>query len=114
MNPRQLKKYALLTLLSVIPLSAAASITEYRIPATLSEFEAQWEILSGTTDGKWTWVDDSTPYAETQPVNKGESGATLVYGTPLELKCGEIYYIYANVCSADYNDEERFYITGVS
>lgn len=110
MNPRQLKKYAMLALLSVIPLSAAASITEYRIPATLTEFEAQWEILSGTTDGTWTWVDDSTPYAETQPVNKGESGATLVYGTPLELKGGEIYYIYANVCSADYNDEERFYI----
>lgn len=88
--------------------------TRYEIPVTQEEFETQWEIVAGDDEFTWEWVESSTPYAQISPSNSSGSGtvkgATLVYATPIEMKAGETYYLQGNVCSADYNDDERFYL----
>lgn len=107
---------ASLALAALAPAQSFANPVEYKIPATQAEFEAQWQIVAGTEEGTWEWVDDTTPYAQTPPFASstsdatGKTGATLVYKTPISMTAGDIYYINANVCSNDYNDDERFYI----
>ena len=107
---------ASLALAALAPAQSFANPVEYKIPATQAEFEAQWQIVAGTEEGTWEWVDAETPYAKTSPFASstsdatGKTGATLVYKTPISMTAGDIYYINANVCSNDYNDDERFYI----
>lgn len=113
---QNLQLLAALAITALAPLQSLANPVEYKIPATQAEFEQQWEVIPGTVDGTWTWVDDDVPYAYTVPfatsasASTGKVGATLVYAQPIEMKAGEVYYLQANVCSADYNDDTRFYI----
>lgn len=92
----------------------SAATLQMDIPASQAEFEATWEIVPGSTDATWTWVDHTVPYAKTPPVNSSTAGsaigATLVWSTPVEMKAGDTFYIQANVTSADFNDDERFQI----
>lgn len=95
-------------------LPATAAPVEYKIPATQEEFEAAWKVAAGTSTAEgtdsWTWVDGAIPYAKTTAVTEGEKGASLIYGTPMTLKAGDVVYLQANVSSEHYNDDEWFYI----
>lgn len=103
-----------LLLAAVTVPSSYAEKKSYEIPATKEEFQSQWAIIAGEDENNWEWVDAATPYAQVTPSNSVQEGtvkgATLVYSTPIEMTVGETYYMQANVCSADYNDDCRFYI----
>lgn len=117
------KLLAMMALAAAVGLPGHANPVEYQIPATQAEFEQQWETVPGTEDFAWEWVDDTTPYAQIQPTAsvsssrpdaqsaaEGKTGATLILAQGFEMKAGEIYYIYASACTADYNDDEYFSI----
>lgn len=91
-------------------LTATAAPVEYKIPATEAEFNSMWEVVPGAVDGTWTWVDFTTPYAQTPAVAEKTVGATLILAEPIEMKAGDIYYLQANVTSDAYADDEWFYI----
>lgn len=98
---------------------ANAAPVEYKIPASEAEFQSQWTTVEGTDGMTWEWVEGSegsTPYAQISPWassdanSKNGTGTTLVYATPISMKAGDVYILQAMVCSADYNDDERFYL----
>lgn len=107
-----LKKLQLFSVLSLGlgSLTALAAPVEYKIPASQSDFDAMWEVVPGDVDKTWEWVDFTTPHAMTPAVADGEKGATLIMSTPIEMKVGDIYNVQAYVTSANYNDDEWFYI----
>ena len=85
MNALSTLSVLLLSLSGVAVMSAAT--LQMDIPASQAEFEATWEIVPGSTDATWTWVDHTVPYAKTPPVNSSTAGsaigATLVWSTPV-------------------------------
>lgn len=114
MKQKGLKLFALFALSGFGSGVSQAAAIEYKIPATEAEFQTEWTIVSGTDGKTWTWVDGTTPYAQIPPCSSSQNnditGTTLVYATPISMKKGDKYIFQANVCSADYDDEERFYL----
>lgn len=72
---QNLQLLAALAITALAPLQSLANPVEYKIPATQAEFEQQWEVIPGTVDGTWTWVDDDVPYAYTEPFATNASGS---------------------------------------
>lgn len=115
MKKKGLQLFATLALLGAAGVTQPASATVYSIPATQDEFNSQWEVIPGTDAAKtWTWKSAYTPYAEITPANSvedgTETGATLLVKTPIHFAAGKKYALSANVSSASWSDDERFYI----
>ncbi len=115
MKKKGLQLFATLALLGAAGVTQPASATDYKIPATQDEFNTQWEVIPGTDATKtWEYKSGDTPYAQISPANSSSSGtdtgAILKLTTPIQMNAGDVYYIYAYVCSADFNDDEYFSI----
>lgn len=115
MKKKGLQLFATLALLGAAGVTQPASAEVYSIPATQDEFNSQWQIVSGTDATKtWEYIAGETPYAQIDPANTSstgtDTGAILRLTNPIQMNAGDIFYIYANVCSAEYNDDEFFSI----
>lgn len=115
MKKKGLQLFATLALLGAAGVTQPASAEVYSIPATQDEFNSQWEVIPGTDATKtWEYKSGDTPYAQISPANSSSSGtdtgAILKLSAPIQMNAGDVYYIYAYVCSADYNDDEYFSI----